>query len=542
MKRIANAALCALLLAATTTVSAQVPYNLNSFPSASATIYLDFDGQTVHTPYWNGGQRFECAPPALTTAQMERIFNQVAEDYRPFNINITTDSTRYFAAPINRRMRVIITSSSSWYGNAGGVAYIESFRWGLEIPCFVFSNLLNNNAKMVSEAASHEAGHTLGLYHQSLYDANGNYLMEYNPGVGSGEISWAPIMGNSYSRNLTLWHNGPTNWGATSTQNELAIIASSQNGFGYRPDDVGNTITNATPVMMNGNNYVIDGFINSTTDQDVFRMQFPAAGRFILNGTPFNVGGGLSSANIDLRVTLLNSTGGTLAVYNPSASVMAIADTTLNAGTYFIRVENVSNVNTTNYGMLGNYIMQGSFVPNSTLPIYSLQLSGRVNNGQHELNWSIVADEPIDKITIEISKDGRSFSRLTDVSGTTRQYSYQPPSGTTSLHYRLFVVTASQLTYYSNIIQLRDSKGGGGGGNSSKKFKLVTNDVSSGSLALSSTGIYDWRLVDMNGRLLKNGKTTAGMNHIAMNNLSSGTYLLQVIDGTEITTEKIIRR
>lgn len=534
MKRIASATLCALLLATATVVKAQVPYNLNSFPAASATIFLDFDGQTVHTPYWNGGQRFVCAAPTLSAVQMERIFNQVAEDYRPFNINITTDSARYFAAPINRRTRVIITPTSSWYGSAGGVAYIESFRWGLEIPCFVFSNLLNNNAKMVSEASSHEAGHTLGLYHQSTYDANGNFLQEYNPGIGSGEISWAPIMGNSYSRNLTLWHNGTTNWGSTSTQNELAIIASTQNGFGYRPDDVGNTTTTAGAVAMNGNSYTIDGFINSTTDQDVFRLQFAAAGRYTLNGTPFNVGGGFSSANIDLRVTLLNATGSVLAVYNPSSSVQAIADTNLNAGTYFLRIENVSNVNTTNYGMLGNYIMQGSFVPNSTLPVYSLVLSGNSSNNRHNLSWSIVADEPIENISIEVSTDGRNFNRLQDVSGTTRSFAHQPAAAQAYKYYRLFVVTASQLTYYSNIIHLREN------GNA-KKFNLVTNVVSGGSLALNSTGVYNWRMVDMNGRMLQSGKTAAGINHIQLGSLSSGTYLMQVIDGSEIATEKFIR-
>ncbi|MFZ9718927.1 MAG: hypothetical protein ACO3BD_06180, partial [Chitinophagaceae bacterium] len=132
---------------------AQVPM-LNSHPGAAPTIYLDFDGQTVQTAYWNGGNAFYATPYAFTSDQINTMFKMVAEDFRPFQVNITTDSSIYFAAPINRRQRMIVTTNSSWYGNAGGVAYTGSFRWGLEIPAFVFSNLLGNNFKYVAEAIS----------------------------------------------------------------------------------------------------------------------------------------------------------------------------------------------------------------------------------------------------------------------------------------------------------------------------------------------------------------------------------------------------
>src|SRR5665213_3050292 len=63
---------------------------LSSFPSAQATIFLDFDGQYVQSSLWNGGNPLNCAPSGLTDAQIVEIFNRVSEDYRPFNINITT--------------------------------------------------------------------------------------------------------------------------------------------------------------------------------------------------------------------------------------------------------------------------------------------------------------------------------------------------------------------------------------------------------------------------------------------------------------------
>jgi len=98
MTRFLQFCFAAIFAASAIEISAQVP-KLSSFPSATATIFLDFDGQTVNSPYWNGGVSFYCTAPTFTSEQITTVFNQVAEDYRPFNLNITTDSTVYFAAP-----------------------------------------------------------------------------------------------------------------------------------------------------------------------------------------------------------------------------------------------------------------------------------------------------------------------------------------------------------------------------------------------------------------------------------------------------------
>ncbi|MFM7671659.1 MAG: hypothetical protein ACKO6Q_03570 [Bacteroidota bacterium] len=105
---------------------AQVPA-LNSYPSASAVIFLDFDGHTVDGTGWNYNGPIFCAPAGMDNTKITSIFNRVSEDYRPFNVNITTDSTKFLAAPVNMRMRVVVTITSSWYGNAGGVAFVGSF-------------------------------------------------------------------------------------------------------------------------------------------------------------------------------------------------------------------------------------------------------------------------------------------------------------------------------------------------------------------------------------------------------------------------------
>ena len=535
MKRFLSALCLSVLLFASTALKAQVP-KLNSYPAATATIFLDFDGQTVSTPFWTATP-FYATPANLTNDQITKVFNQVAEDFRPFNLNITTDSTVFFAAPAGKRQRIIITEYSQWYGTSGGVAYNTSFTWSQDIPGFVFANLLRIYypailEKSVAEAASHETGHTLGLDHQKAYNGSCGLVAEYNPGVGSGEIGWAPIMGNSYRRNLSLWHKG-TSMSCDTEQDDLTVIAANP-GVGFRTDDVGNAASDAATVQFNGSSYSTSGYINSTNDIDVFRLNLNARGRLVLNAVPYNLSNGFQSANIDIQVELLAQNGSVLRVFNPTASVQATADTTLNDGTYFLRVSNVGNANTTNYGMLGNYTLSGSFEAGVILPVYDLQLSARIANEKHELDWNIIADEPIENITVEVSTDGRTFTALQDINGSLRKFVYQPFEKTT-LYYRLLVVTATHLKYYSNIVSLRAVNGG-------KKYNINTNFINSNTIVVNSNGNYNWRLIDMNGRLYSSGRLNSGANRIEVAAQSSGMYLLQIIDGSEISTEKLIKK
>jgi hypothetical protein len=246
MKNLYLKLIAAVLLFGPLSSFAQVP-SLNSYPSTPAVIYLDFDGHLVNGTSWNTNGPISCAGGNLTQAQMTEIFERVSEDYRPFNVNVTTDSAKYWAAPMYKRTRVIFTITNDWYGSgSGGVAFIGSFTWGDNTPCFVFTNLLLYNTKWVAEAGSHEAGHTLGLRHQSAYDGNCIKTSEYNGGTGAGEISWAPIMGVGYYKNMTVWNNGANPYGCTSIQDDLGIITSSANGIGYRADDQSNATNSAT--------------------------------------------------------------------------------------------------------------------------------------------------------------------------------------------------------------------------------------------------------------------------------------------------------
>ncbi len=525
-----------IFLGSFTAAKAQVP-KLNSYPSASAVIFLDFDGHRVSGTSWNYMGPLLCNPSGLDNTKITEIFNRVAEDYRPFNINITTDSTEFFKAPINQRTRIIITTSYEWYGVAGGVAFTGSFSWYDDTPAFVFSSLHNYKTKDIAEASSHEAGHTLGLSHQAKYDVNCNKVSEYNSGEGSGEIGWAPIMGAGYSRNLTLWHNGPNSYGCSNFQSDLSVITSALNGFGYRIDDHGTTFESATVPVFNANNFEMTGVVSRNTDQDYFQFSMPSNGRFQLNAIPYNVGTGNAGSNLDLQVTLYNNSKEPVSVYNPGTLLNSVADTSLNAGIYYLKVEGKGNQFAPEYASLGSYSLLGRIDVNGNevLPLHRFQLNGSWVNGAHALAWNIEADEVVAEETIEVSYDGRSFEPLRTHQLATRQYQYQPERVNTPAYYRIRADFEDGKRYYSNTVVIRQ-------GINKVRPQLITNPTASDQIRIESPASFQYQLMDMNGRVMTRGTLQAGVQTLASRHLTAGVYLIQYTQEGQQWSDKLIIR
>jgi hypothetical protein len=311
----------------------------------SNVILLDFDGQAVSGTMWNTSGTITCAPANLNAEEAATVLQRVIADFAPFNVIVTMDEAVYNAANPYKRIRVIVTESWEWYGQVGGVSYINSFTWGNNTPCFVFSSLLSYCVKNIAEACSHEAGHTLGLRHQSSYDANGNKISEYNWGQGSGEIGWAPIMGASYNENLSLWHNGPNSLSATTMQDDVAKIASV---VGFVADETGNSISNANALTTSKN-----GIINNSTDIDYYSININSTKMVSL--VPANVGANNDGGNLDLVLNIYNAQGTLLSSINDP--LILNAGVSLSPGNYYLSASTTDNQFATRYGMLSKYII-----------------------------------------------------------------------------------------------------------------------------------------------------------------------------------------
>lgn len=504
---------------------------MNSLPSAAATVFLDFDGHLVDGTSWNYTGPIACGSSNLAASQVTEIFHRVAEDFRPFNLNITTDSARYWSAPLTQRVRIILTITSDWYGPAGGVSYYGSFTWGDNTPAFVFTALLNYNTKFIAEAASHEIGHTMNLRHQTVFDSSCNLASAYHAGTGSGEIGWAPIMGVGYYRNQSVWNNGTDPYGCNSIQNDLEILTTT-NGFGFRSDDNNGSFGgNGTQLSFSNNTFNYNGIIERGTDADVIRFTMPANGRFILNALPGSIGAGNNGANLDIRIDLMTSSNNVLRTYNPTSLLDAAIDTMLNSGNYFLRIRGTGNEFTPQYASLGSYSLTGRFSNEVVLPLRKLELQGRKAGGAHQLNWVIDADEQVVEQVVEQSKDGRTFTPLAAIAFSQRTFTSAATQGTTL--YRLKVRFDNGRTHYSNTIAIREA-------NQAAPY-LLGNGIHQ-QLGINSSNTYQYRVVDFNGRTMASGTVQKGTNWIAAANWPTGFYLLQLTTNDEQHSLKFMKQ
>ena len=396
-------------------------FSLHSKSDANHVIYLDFDGHVTSGTYWNDA--FAGGDDIVTTswssdaddtslsdsekAMIQRIWARVSEDYAPFDVDVTTeepplaDLMKSGDVDTKWGSRVVI-GPNTWFSPAGGVAYVGSFNWSSDTPCFVF----NTSESGVAEASSHEVGHTLGLTH------DGDLSTAYYSGNGSGATSWGPIMGAPYGRTLTQWSQGEY-LNASNAQDDVAIIAS-QNGFGYRADDYGDVFAEATPLLAAGATQIDTsyGVIEQSTDYDVFSFQ-AGSGAASISVAPLAIG-----PNLDVLAELYNSAGTLIGSSNPVDTIDADLSLSLpGEGTYFLRVSGTGKGDPlvegyTDYGSLGNYRISGT-VP-SYSPGNSVPLNGSFESGLSD--WETSGDVSAQTSAFgETPASGQNQALLTNV-------------------------------------------------------------------------------------------------------------------------------
>jgi len=373
-------------------------FHLHSKPGAPNRVFIDFDGHVFSNTAW-GSETFSAAPYDLdgvpeTFNATERgrivdIWHRVAEDLAPFDIDVTTEEPASFDRYTGHVLvthSVDTTGKNMPYHTAGGVAYVNVFGasnyHSYYSPALVYYNRLGGGfPTYVAEASSHEFGHNLGLSHDGTIDVGDTKGVTYYAGHGSGLVSWAPIMGNSYSNNVTQWSKGEYA-NANNKQDDLAIIDAK---LGFYGDDHGDTAGSATALLVGGDGSVVSsnpefdphnllpenkGVIDTGDDVDVFSV-LAGAGTISLTVTPawdaFYRSSDRRGANLDLRVELRNASGGLVAANDPATDTKAAISAAVGAGAYYLYVSGEGNSVTpySDYDSLGQYFINGS-VPAGT--------------------------------------------------------------------------------------------------------------------------------------------------------------------------------
>jgi hypothetical protein len=151
---------------------------------------LDFDGYNVVDGIWGA---VNCSGSDFDAAQIADIVSNVKAIWWQHDVEITTDEAVYNTYPIEKRIRVVVTRTN-FYGNVGGVAYINSLLWyETEKQCFVFCDLLQRNTKFNADAIAHEMGHTAGCWHHRDIT-----YTEFGCTINSEYLFGNHVMGNPY--------------------------------------------------------------------------------------------------------------------------------------------------------------------------------------------------------------------------------------------------------------------------------------------------------------------------------------------------------
>lgn len=344
-------------------------FKLHSRPSATKKIYLDFNGHTTSNTPWNtdlGGADIVSTPfdmdgnPAVFGVVehevIQETWGRVADDFAPFDVDVTTEDPgveglrRISGGDQNFGVRVVISPTDAWFPGAGGVAflgYFDNIVSGPDVPCFAFSENVGNPLSGLTLVTSHEVGHTVGLRH------DGTSTEEYYDGGGPGD--WGPIMGAPYGKNIVHWSKGEYA-DANNKEDDYAVVQG--NSLLFRPDDHGNTTATATTIPSATLNAT--GVIQGVNDKDLFRFATNAASINVDLLSPVNI----SSANVDIRVELLNASGGLIQGFD-GTSLPAKVNLPLGAGIYYLSVEGTGfgdplNGGYTKYGSLGGYRIVGT--------------------------------------------------------------------------------------------------------------------------------------------------------------------------------------
>ena len=359
---------------------------------------------------------------------VQEVWAIVAEDYAPFDVDVTTADPGYDGLVRTGSLdttygtRVLVSPSDDAFSKicnsgCGGVAYLDVYD---EVgtyyqPAWVFPQALGDDAKNVAEAASHEAGHNLGLSH------DGTATLGYYRGHGN----WAPIMGVGYYSPLSQWSHGSYPGANNSAQDDIAVLT----GYlGQRTDEAPGSSATPAPLPTGA------AFITDASDVDTFLLGSCTSGSVVA------VAPALLAPNLDVRAVLRDAGGTVVATAEPmsgfgdgiTATGVDASLTVPTSGTgWTVSVEGVgeggwSSSGYDDYGSLGAYTVSAPGCGDTVVGVPSAPqtpTAGSALIDRLTLGWAAPADPGTSPITgYVVSRTGTTQTWSLPATARTHQF------------------------------------------------------------------------------------------------------------------------
>jgi parallel beta-helix repeat protein len=347
-------------------------------------------------------------------------------------------------------------------------------------------------------------------------------------GAATGSISNNLITGNSKGIALAgtgtgIAINGNSIFNNTGLGIDLGNDGVTPNHMGFisGPNNFQNypVLTAAGP---GGGNTIIKGTLNSLAN-DTFRLEF------FSNGACNTSGFGEGQTFLGFKRVITDATGN-----------VAFSDTL--AG---VNVPVGSAITSTATDSAGNSSEFSACVLATVLPLHLLDFTASTNGNHIRLDWVTAGEENTKYFAIERSEDGKTFTEEGQVQASgnsSEQKNYvfidrQPLQGINI--YRLRMVDMDGHFTYSKIVAVTMDA-------AQTTLSLFPNPAARElTVHIFATGLLQLKLVDLNGRILKeevrqlSGNTSTILD---ISNLSEGVYILILQNSNEIQYRKFIKQ
>ncbi|MFS8082339.1 MAG: T9SS type A sorting domain-containing protein [Ginsengibacter sp.] len=173
--------------------------------------------------------------------------------------------------------------------------------------------------------------------------------------------------------------------------------------------------------------------------------------------------------------------------------------------------------------------------PNAALPLTWLGIQAQWQNiSQAKVSWQVAAQQSVSKFTVQKSTDGNSFEDdcITNATAQTK-YTCIVTAPENKNYFRVRETDKDGRISFSPVAILQK--------NGSNSVSISPNPAKNILHVINLRNYTSYQIIDIRGKIIQHQNILSGVQDISITMLSSGLYLIKLMNYTEIKTLKFIK-